>query len=335
MTAQAQPAQKDWTENDRKAAARVFDLAVQSLQQMSKSVEGSLPKAVDAIEKVRAQKGRLIVTGMGKSGHVARKIAATMASTGTPALFVHPGEASHGDMGMITENDAVLALSNSGEAPELSDIVHYTRRYGIPLLAMTAKADSSLGTSSDIVLVIPPVPESCPNGLAPTTSTSAMMALGDALAIALLERSGLTAQDYKVFHPGGKLGARLLTVRQLMQTRPQLPVVPPGTTMADALVVMAEKNLGGVIVTDKNDKVLGIITDGDLKRHMHKDLLERPVEEIMTKNPKAIPPDTLAAEAVDIMMTAFKSPITSLLVVENDRLVGLVQLQACYSAGVV
>lgn len=334
MTASTKPTSQDWASNDVKAAVRVFDLAVQSLQQMAASVEKTLPQAVEKIEKVRAQKGRLIVTGMGKSGHVARKIAATMSSTGTPALFVHPSEASHGDMGMITENDAVVALSNSGEAPELSDIIHYTRRYCIPLIAMTAKPNSSLGKAADLCLVIPPVPEACPNGLAPTTSTTAMIALGDALAIALLERSGLTAQDYKVFHPGGKLGARLLTVRQLMQPRDKLPVVAPGTKMAQALVVMAEKNLGGVIVADDKDRVLGIITDGDLKRHMSNDLLERDVATIMTKNPKAIEPDALAAEAVQIMMS-FKSPITSLLVVENETLIGLVQLQACYSAGVV
>lgn len=326
----------DWIERDRAAAKRVFELAIESLSQMSFTIADSLPEVVEMINAAKNDRaGRVIVTGMGKSGHVARKMAATLSSTGTPSMFVHPGEASHGDLGMITEHDVVIALSNSGEAPELSDITIYTRRYNIPLVAVTGKANSTLGKAADVVLIIPDVPEACPNGLAPTTSTTAMLALGDAIAMALLERSGLTAADYKVFHPGGKLGARLMTVRQLMHQRVDLPVVMPGTKMADALIVMAEKNLGGVIVIDEEDHILGLITDGDLKRHMDTHLLERRVETIMTTNPKAISPDILAAEAVHIMLTAFKNPITSLLVVENDRLAGLIQLQSCYAAGVV
>ncbi len=324
-----------WIDSDRAAASRVFDLAIESLQQMADSVHTSLPQAVETIAKMRDNKGRLIVTGMGKSGHVARKIAATMASTGTPSHFVHPGEASHGDLGMITDNDVVLALSYTGGSAELKDIINYTRRFGIPLIGMTARQDSDLGKASDIVLQVPAVPEACPNGLAPTTSTTAMMSLGDALAIALLERSGMTADAFKVFHPGGKLGARLLRVNELMHGREALPVVQPGTKMSEALVVMAEKNLGGVIVTDKDDHVLGLITDGDLKRHMDTHLLERRVETIMTANPKSITSDRLAAEAVEMMMTGFARPITSLLVVDGGRLMGIIQLQSCYAAGVV
>lgn len=324
-----------WLKNDMKVAGRVFDLAIESLQKMNASVHTALPKAVELIAQLRSQRGRLIVTGMGKSGYIARKMVATLASTGTPALFVHPGEASHGDMGMITEFDAVLALSNSGEAPELSDIITYTRRFAIPLIGMTGRANSTLGKASDITLVIPDVPEACPNGLAPTTSTTAMIALGDAIAMALLERAGLTTEDFKAFHPGGKLGARLMLVDQLMHKRSVLPTVLPGTKMSEALIIMSEKNLGSVIIVDEDDKVLGLITDGDLKRHMDGHLLERNVERIMTANPKSIRSDILAAEAVQIMLTAFKNPITSLLVVDKDKLVGLIQLQSCYAAGVV
>lgn len=324
-----------WAHNDLQTASRVFSLAIESLQQMAAQVEKSLPQTVELLARIRDQKGRIIVTGMGKSGHVARKIAATLSSTGTPSLFVHPGEASHGDLGMITENDAVLALSYGGGSAELRDIITYVKRFAIPLVGMTANADSELGKSSDILLQIPKVEEACPNGLAPTTSTTAMMSLGDAIAMALLERAGLTPAEFRVFHPGGKIGSRLLRVEELMHKNDNLPVVYPHTKMSDALIIMSEKNLGSVVVIDKDNKVLGIITDGDLKRHMNGNLLERFVEDVMTSNPKSIEPDALAAEAVQIMLTAFKTPITSLLVIKNGTLCGLIQLQSCYAAGVV
>lgn len=305
------------------------------LTALSETLDKRFGHAIDALEKASRQGGRIIVTGMGKSGHVARKIAATLASTGTPAQYVHPGEASHGDLGMITERDAVIAMSNSGEAPELSDIIAYTRRFGIPLIAITAKAASMLAQHSDIVLLLPDAPEACPNGLAPTTSTTSTMALGDALAVTLLERKGLTAEQYRVFHPGGKLGQRLKTVEDLMDRLGSLPLVPLGTTMDKALLVMTEKNVGCVIVKDGKGGVAGIITDGDLKRHMNPELLKSTVEALMTSNPKSIAPDALAAEAVDFMLKKFKTPITNLLVMKDGQLLGLIRLQACLQAGII
>ncbi len=291
--------------------------------------------AIEKLEHALKSGGRVIVTGMGKSGHVARKIAATMASTGSPAQYVHPGEASHGDLGMITERDAVIAMSNSGEAPELSDIIAYTRRFAIPLIGITSKSSSTLAQHSDIVLLLPDAPEACPNGLAPTTSTTTTMALGDALAVTLLERRGLTPEQYRVFHPGGKLGQRLKKVADLMDRFENLPLVTRDTTMDKTLLVMTEKNVGCVIVEDDKGGVAGIITDGDLKRHMSPTLLTQKAGEIMTGAPKSISPDALAAEAVDMMLKTFRTPITSLLVMENGRLAGLLRLQACLQAGVL
>jgi arabinose-5-phosphate isomerase len=305
------------------------------LSALAESLDRRFVHAIEALEKAGKSGGRIIVTGMGKSGHIARKIAATLASTGTPAQYVHPGEASHGDLGMITERDAVIAMSNSGEAPELSDIIAYTRRFGIPLIAITAKSASTLAQHSDIVLLLPDVPEACPNGLTPTTSTTATMALGDALAVTLLERKGLTAEQYRVFHPGGKLGQRLKRVADLMDDMGALPLVSPATTMDKTLLVMTEKNVGCVIVEDNKGGVAGIITDGDLKRHMGPQLLTQTAESVMTPHPKSIAPDALAAEAVDIMLKRFKQPITSLLVMQDGKLIGLIRLQACLQAGVI
>ncbi|MCB1538720.1 MAG: KpsF/GutQ family sugar-phosphate isomerase [Rhodospirillales bacterium] len=291
--------------------------------------------AIETLEKALKTGGRVIITGMGKSGHIARKIAATMASTGSPAQYVHPAEASHGDLGMITERDAVIAISNSGEAPELSDIIAYTRRFGIPLIGISAKPASTLAQHSDVVLALPDMPEACPNGLAPTTSTTTAMALGDALAVTLFERRGLTPEQYRVFHPGGKLGQRLKKVSDLMDPLADLPVIAAATTMDRALLVMTEKNLGCVIVEDEKGTVAGIITDGDLKRHMSPTLLTQTAGAVMTANPKSIAPDALAAEAVDMMLRTFKTPITSLLVMKDGRLAGLIRLQTCLQAGVL
>jgi arabinose-5-phosphate isomerase len=306
-----------------------------ALTALAESLDLRFTHAIEALEKVSSAGGRITVTGVGKSGHVARKIAATMASTGTPAQYVHPGEASHGDMGMITDQDAVIAISNSGEAPELSDIIAYTRRFHIPLIAITSKPGSTLAQHSDIVLQLPDRPEACPNKLAPTTSTTMTMALGDALTVTLLERKGLTPEQYSVFHPGGKLGKRLKKVSDLMDPVSALPIVSPETGMDKTLLEMTEKNIGCVVIENKDGTVAGIITDGDLKRHMSQDLLTKPASAIMTANPKSILPDALAAEAVDMMLNRFKSPITSLLVIEEGRLHGLIRIQACLQAGVV
>lgn len=336
MTAPEKNASNQADQNSS-AAVRVLDLEAEALKKLAQSIDSNFSQAVDVIHDAKEQsnrQGRLIVAGIGKSGHVARKIAATLASTGTPAYFVHPGEASHGDMGMITDQDVVLMLSNSGENAELSDLIHYTRRYGIKLIAITSKAESSLGQHADISLIMPAVPEACPNGMAPTTSTTMMMALGDALAVALLEKMGLTKEQYKVFHPGGKLGKKLMKVDELMIGYDDLPLVTEDQTMDQAILVLSEKNLGSVIVTDGNGDMKGIITDGDLKRHMAPDLLQRAVTDIMSTSPKMITKDALAAEALDVMTKVPGQYITSLIVTDNDKLCGMIRLQDCLQAGI-
>lgn len=286
---------------------------------------------VKAVETLYALKGRVVCTGVGKSGHVARKIAATLASTGAPAIFVHATEASHGDLGMIGSEDAVLALSKSGETRELADVVAYAKRFGAPLIGMTVRADSALGRQSDILLLLPDAPEAASGVDAPTTSTTLQIALGDALAVALLERRGFTAQDFRIFHPGGKLGAMLRTVADLMHGADELPLAPAGTPMAQALLVMSEKRFGCVGVVDEGGRLQGMITDGDLRRHMD-GLLERTAGEVMTPAPKAVTPDTLAAEALKLMND---SRITVLFVVNEGRPVGVVHVHDLLRAGVI
>lgn len=329
---------------DIENAQAVLTLESEALKNLSAGIDESFAQAIEVIHNMKEQSGRngrLIVAGIGKSGHVSRKIAATMASTGTPAFFVHPGEASHGDMGMITKSDVVIMLSNSGENNELSDLIHYTRRYGITLIAMTSNAESSLGKHSDICLCLPKMDEACPNGLAPTTSTTMMIALGDALAVALLKRMGLTKEEYKVFHPGGKLGQKLLKVEELMVGYDKLPLIKTGETMDQALLVLSEKNLGAVLVMDaQNEKLLGIITDGDLKRHMGADLLTKSVDEVMTANPKEILSDCLAVEALEFMTKTPGHYLTSLIVVQEiengtRKLCGMIRLQDCLQAGLL
>lgn len=290
----------------------------------------------DAIEMIFAAEGRVIVTGMGKSGHVARKIAATFASTGTPAFFVHPAEASHGDMGMIVRGDVVIALSNSGEAKELLDLIEYTRRFAIPLVGITSKPDSTLGTRSDIVLLLPNCPEACPNGLAPTTSTTMTMALGDALAITLLERKGFTAKDFKVFHPGGKLGQQLMRVSEIMHKDDGLPVASENILVSQAVKIISEKGFGCVALTDENGVLAGIITDGDIRRHLSDGLLDKPAKDIMSRTPRTATSDTLVAEAMAIMNDLKNSfrKITTLIVVDKDnKPIGLLHLHDCLRAG--
>jgi arabinose-5-phosphate isomerase len=284
-----------------------------------------------AVETIRAARGRVIVTGMGKSGHVARKIAATLASTGTPAFFVHAADASHGDLGMITSDDVMLALSWSGETEELKDLINYSRRFRIALIAVTVNLESTLGKAADIVLVLPSAREACPHNLAPTTSSLMQLALGDALAIALLESRGFTAVDFGVFHPRGRLGAALKFVRDVMHPGDAVPLIARGVPMSEAIVEMSAKGFGCVAVIEATGKLAGVITDGDLRRHMRANLLQAMVDDVMTASPKTVRPDQLASEALQILNA---SKITALIVVEMDRPVGIVHFHDLLRAGV-
>jgi arabinose-5-phosphate isomerase len=284
-----------------------------------------------AAEMILGAKGRLIVTGLGKSGHIGRKIAATFASTGTPAFFVHAAEASHGDLGMITADDVILALSWSGEQPEMKNLISYAARFGISVIAMTAEKESSLSKAADIALTLPKAREACPHNLAPTTSSLMMLALGDALAIALLEGRGFTSTDFSVLHPGGKLGAMLKYTRDLMHAGEAVPLKPLGTKMSDALVEMSSKGFGCVGIVDRRGHLVGIVTDGDLRRHMRPDLMTAVVDEVMTKNPKTIGRDTLAGEALELLNA---SKITALMVTDAGKPVGIVHFHDLLRAGV-
>ena len=308
------------------AAKRVFKLAAEGIGALSASMGADFAAGVDVLLAI---KGRVIVSGMGKSGHVGHKIAATLASTGTPAFFVHAAEASHGDLGMITNDDAVLALSNSGETTELSDLIAYTRRFGIKLIAITSKRASSLGSAADIVLELPNASEACPLGLAPTTSTTMMLSLGDALAVALLERRGFTAEDFNVFHPGGKLGRKLLKVKDLMHVGDELPLVGPAASMPETILVMTNKTFGIAGVVD-NGKLVGVVTDGDLRRHMQSDLMKKTAADIMSKNPRTAQGGILAEEAIRLMN---EWKVACLFVVENSKPVGIVRLHDILRAG--
>jgi arabinose-5-phosphate isomerase len=283
-----------------------------------------------AIDLIRAAQGRVIVTGMGKSGHVGHKIASTFASTGTPALFVHPAEASHGDLGMITKADVILALSWSGETAELKNLTDYSRRHNISLIAMTASADSTLAKAADVVLTLPQASEACPHNLAPTTSALMQLALGDALAIALLESHGFTAVDFGALHPGGKLGALLKTVRDLMHSGTSVPLAPLGTAMSDAILEMSAKGFGCIGITDAQGALAGIITDGDLRRHMRNDLLDAKVDDVMTRSPKTVRPDQLISETLDILNSL---KVTALFAVEAGKPVGVIHVHDLLRAG--
>ena len=263
---------------------RVIAIEAEALASLGGALDESFARAV---ARMLDAKGRVIVSGIGKSGHVARKIAATLASTGTPALFVHPAEASHGDLGMITRDDVVLLLSNSGETAELADLIAYARRFGIPLIGLAGRADSTLIRQSDIGLVLPPATEACPVGLAPTTSTTMALALGDALAVALMEHRAFTPEDFRGLHPGGRLGARLATVEHLMHAGPEVPLVAPETPMTEALLEMSRRGFGVVGVVDAAGALVGIVTDGDLRRNMD-GLLGKRVADVMTHQPRTI-----------------------------------------------
>src|SRR5580658_3747269 len=314
------------------SALRTLDVERDGLAALAAAMcDGLGASFIAAVETIRQARGRLIVTGMGKSGHIARKIAATLASTGTPAYFVHAADASHGDLGMITAGDVMLVLSWSGETVELRSLIDYSRRFRITLIAVTVSAESTLGKAADIVLALPTAREACPHNLTPTTSTLMQLALGDALAIALLESRGFTAIDFGVFHPGGKLGAALKFVRDVMHPGDAVPLIRRGALMSEAIVEMSAKGFGCVAVTDAEGKLAGVITDGDLRRHMRVDLLQAPVEKIMTVSPKTVRPDQLVGEALQLLNA---SKITALIVVDMDRPVGIVHFHDLLRAGV-
>ncbi len=314
------------------SAVRTFETDREALAALTAAISDGLgADFVAAVDTIRDARGRVIVTGMGKSGHVGRKIAATLASTGTPAFFVHAADASHGDLGMITSDDVMLALSWSGETEELKDLIDYSRRFRISLIAITVNADSTLGKAADIVMTLPKTREACPHNLAPTTSSLLQLALGDALAIALLESRGFTAIDFGVFHPRGKLGAALKFIRDVMHPGAAVPLIARGALMSEAIVEMSAKGFGCVAVTDTDGKLAGVITDGDLRRHMRADLLRAPVETIMTASPKTVRPDQLVGEALQLLNA---SKITALIVVDMDRPVGIVHFHDLLRAGV-
>jgi len=283
-----------------------------------------------AVDLIRAAQGRVIVTGMGKSGHVGRKIASTFASTGTSAFFVHPGEASHGDLGMIANNDVIIALSWSGETVELKNLTDYSRRFRIGLIAMTANPESTLAKNADVVLALPQAREACPHNMAPTTSSLMQLALGDALAIALLESRGFTAVDFGLLHPGGKLGAQLKTVAEFMHTSDTVPLTPLDTRMSDAIIVMTTKGFGCVGITDPRGLLVGIITDGDLRRHMRNDLLDQRVDDVMTRSPKTVRPDQLISETLELLNS---TKVTAVFAVEGGKPVGIIHIHDLLRAG--
>ncbi len=314
------------------SALRTLEVGSSGIAAIASALQGPLGTAfAQSVDLIRQAKGRVIVTGLGKSGHVARKVAATLASTGTPAFFVHAAEASHGDLGMITPDDVIVALSWSGEQPEMKNLVNYSARFAIPMIAVTSNAESSLGQAARIVLELPKAREACPHNLAPTTSTLMQAAIGDALAIALLESRGFTALEFAKFHPGGKLGAMLKHTSDLMHTGDAVPVKPVGTLMSEALVEMSAKGFGCVAIVDARGQIAGIITDGDLRRQMRPDLMTSRVDDIMTGNPKVIDRDSLASEALELLNSA---KITTLIVTEANKPVGIIHLHDLLRAGV-
>lgn len=320
------------TEASVACAVRTVEIEAEGLTALAEALRGSMAAAFsEAVRTIAASRGRVIVTGIGKSGHIGQKLAATFASTGTPAFFVHPSEAAHGDLGMVTRDDVVLAISWSGETVELKNVITYSRRFKVPLIAITSRRDSALGLSSDIVLELPRAKEACPHGLAPTTSTAMQLALGDSLAIALLEAKGFTAHDFKIFHPGGSLGAQLKFVGDIMHKGDQLPLASEHESMSSALVTMTQKSFGCLGVVGAEGKLVGIVTDGDLRRHMGEHLLRAKTGDIMTRKPKTVSPETLASAALELINTA---RITALFVVEDGRPVGIVHVHDLLRIGV-
>jgi arabinose-5-phosphate isomerase len=312
-------------------ARRVIREEAKALENLAETVGASLGDAVDLILNA---KGRIIISGIGKSGHIARKIAATLASTGTPAHFVHPAEASHGDLGMVTRGDVVLAISNSGEAPELANLIAYTQRFGIPLIGITSRPASTLATQSDIVLLMPKLAEACGTGVVPTTSTTMTLALGDALSVAIMEHRAFSADNFRDFHPGGKLGAQLSRVSDLMHGGDAVPLVGHNTPMSDTLLTISQKGFGVVGVLDDDGYLGGIVTDGDLRRNMA-GLLDLTAGKVMTSDPTTIGPASLAEEAVNVMNAC---KITCLFVVDPEgsrKVTGILHIHDCLRAGIV
>ena len=317
------------------SALRTLEAEGGGISAIASALQGPLgPAFAAAVELMQRAKGRVIVTGLGKSGHVARKIAATLASTGTPAFFVHAAEASHGDLGMITSDDVIIALSWSGEQPEMKNLVNYSKRFAIPMIAVTANAASPLGEAAQIVLELPKAREACPHNLAPTTSSLMQAAIGDALAIALLEGRGFTALEFANFHPGGKLGAMLKLVRDIMHTGDAIPTKPLGAKMSDALVEMSAKGFGCVCIVDNSGEIAGIITDGDLRRQMRPDLMTASVDDVMTRNPRTIAPGMLASEIMRESVDSSKPAVMVLIVAEGNKPVGIVHVHDVLRAGV-
>lgn len=314
------------------SALRTLDLECEGLNRLREALTGPMSRAFgDALRVLRNARGRVVVTGIGKSGHVGQKIAATFASTGRPAFFVHPTEASHGDLGMITPDDVLLALSWSGETVELKPLITYSRRYSVPLIAITSRADSALGEHSDIVLELPRSKEACPHGLAPTTSTTMQLALGDCLAMALLEAKGFTPQEFKAFHPGGSLGASLKYVSDVMHKGDRIPIARDNEPMSGALVIMTQKSLGCLGIVDAKGKLIGIVTDGDLRRHMGENLIRRRTVDVMTRAPKTVKPGMLASAALELINA---SRITALFVVDRGKPVGVLHVHDLLRAGI-
>ena len=311
------------------SARNTIDKEIDTLRVLEQDLDESLTKALDMMQNA---KGRVILTGMGKSGHIAKKIAASLASTGTPSFFVHPAEASHGDLGMITEDDVVIAISNSGESKELVDILNYSKRFGIPLIAITKNPQSSLGKAGDVVLRLPDNGEACPLGLAPTSSTTATLVLGDVLTVAMIERNGFTKNQFNQRHPGGKLGSVLQKVSDLMHSGDEMPLLKENANMHDVLLEMTSKRLGCVGFTDGSGKLTGILTDGDLRRCLSNDILNKTGIDVMTKNPKVISPSAMASEAVKLM---HEKKITNLFAVEDGKPVGVIHIHDCLNSGVV
>ncbi|RAI00984.1 KpsF/GutQ family sugar-phosphate isomerase [Acuticoccus sediminis] len=321
-------------EADVKASAeRTIRTEISAMALLADAMAGPLGREVArAVDLMAGCEGRIVVTGMGKSGHIAAKAAATLASTGTPAQFVHPAEASHGDLGMITRADVILALSWSGETKEMASILSYAKRFRVSVIAITSNAKSTLGRAADVALALPIGAEACPLGLAPTSSAVAQLAMADALAVALLERRGFTPTDFHTFHPGGRLGARLQFVGDLMHTGQEVPLVKVGTPMSEAIIAMSAKGFGTVGVVDAEGSLTGIVTDGDLRRHLENDILRRPVESVMSKAPKTIEKDVLAGAALEAMNSA---KISTLFVTDEGKLVGILHMHDLLRAGVV
>ena len=310
-------------------AYNTIDIEIEAINELKKLLDENLTKALDMIEHT---KGRVILSGMGKSGHIARKIAASLASTGTPSFFMHPAEASHGDLGMVTSDDTIIAISNSGESRELIDILNYAKRFGINLISITKNPDSSLCRAGDIVLRLPTSKEACPLGLAPTSSTTATLVLGDIITVAMIERKSFSKVQFNQRHPGGKLGSILKKVKDLMHTKDEMPLLPDNAGINDIILEMTSKRLGCVGFTNTNGDFVGMFTDGDLRRYIEKDLKNATAKDIMTKNPIVVSKDTFATEAIKIMN---EKKITNLFVTEDNKPIGTVHIHDLLKSGTV